>query len=90
MADRMTARRFQRIWDAAEAGNIGAERLLGQMIEKNALMGMAQPFEGGAKPKPSSASNKVGKKEAADQAAHESSKGTGWGSDLDLPGFKLN
>ncbi|MFV1573713.1 hypothetical protein VXL47_12230 [Phaeobacter sp. JH20_30] len=89
MADRAEARRFERVWLAAEAGNIGAERLLGQMIEKSALMGLGRKFDGEAKPQTKS-DQKLGKKEAARQAAHESAEDTPWGSDLDLPGFRPN
>lgn len=90
MADRLEARRFQRVWDAAEQGNIGAERLLMQMLEKNALMGAGRKFAEAQKGKKSETAEKLGKKEAAIQAAHESAEGTEWGGDLDLPGFRPN
>ncbi len=33
--DQLTARRFARLWEAAENGNIGAERQIDKMIERN-------------------------------------------------------
>lgn len=33
--DQMTAKRFERLWAAAEKGNVGADRLLDRLIEKN-------------------------------------------------------
>lgn len=31
--DRLAARRLQRVWDLAESGNVGAEKLFGQLVE---------------------------------------------------------
>ncbi|MDD9733117.1 hypothetical protein PVW46_24720 [Mameliella sp. AT18] len=33
--DQMNARRMERLWQAAEQGNVGADRLLDKLIEKN-------------------------------------------------------
>lgn len=90
MRDRLDARRFERAWEAAENGNIGAERLLQQMLEKNDLMGAGRKLDAAQKARKPAASERLGKKEAALQAAHESAEGTEWGSDLDLPGFRPN
>ncbi|WP_197716292.1 hypothetical protein [Tritonibacter mobilis] len=93
MRDRLDARRFERTWDAAEGGNIGAERLLMQMIDKNDLMGAGRRLDDAQSGKDADKSGKeqkLGKKEAAQQAAHESAQDSEWGADLDLPGFRPN
>jgi hypothetical protein len=93
MRDRLEARRFERTWAAAEAGNIGAERLLMQMLEKNDLMGASRRLDdaqSGRDAEKPDRETKLGKKEAARQAAHESAEDSEWGADLDLPGFRPN
>lgn len=90
MRDRLDARRFERTWLAAEQGNIGAERLLQQLLEKNDLMGAGRKLDNAQNGKKSEGAEKLGKKEAARKAAHESAEGTEWGEDLDLPGFRPN
>jgi len=93
MRDRLDARRFERTWESAEGGNIGAERLLMQLMEKNDLMGASRRLDEAQSGKTGEAAQtepKLGKKEAAQQAAHESAEGSEWGADLDLPGFRPN
>ncbi len=89
--DRLQARRFMRIWEAAEAGNVGAERLLEKMIENNDLMSAKRRLDDAqGKMKAEKKPEKLGKKEAAQKAAQESAADTHWGDDLDLPGFRPN
>jgi hypothetical protein len=58
--DQMTARRFERLWTAAEGGNIGAERQLDKLIEKNdRALADAMLADRGPEPK----AEKLGKKE---------------------------
>lgn len=88
--DMLDARRFERAWQAAETGNIGAERLLGQMLERNDLMGAKKRMVDAQSKEVRQQEPKLGKKEAALRAAEESASDTIWGDDLEFPGFRAN
>lgn len=64
--DQLTAKRFERLWAAAEKGNVGADRLLDKLIERNdAALADAKlgdrPKDGKAQP--------IGKKEMSVEKA---------------------
>lgn len=83
MRDRMEARRFELAWAAAEAGNVAAMRELGRMIERNDLVyADAALRAAGEAPE-----RRLGKKDAAVEAALNAGQGGDWGDDLryDLP-----
>lgn len=84
--DRLDAYRFEKALEAVEGGNVGAMRLLGQMIQKNDLMLNTRTSPSEKKPASSKKSEPVGKKEAEKQAAIDIIRGNGdddgWGDDL--------
>ena len=89
--DQMEARRFERVWQQAEAGNVGAERLLGKMIERNDMMIYGRRIDEAQKPKPKTEqprAEKLGKKEQQHQAALTAGDGNDWGADLVPDGWK--
>lgn len=80
--DRLDAWRFEKVIDAAQGGNVGAMRLLSQMIEKNDLVFADAKIR--AAQKSSRQPSYVGKKEQEKLAAQKTAEGgdTGWGDDL--------
>lgn len=80
--DRLDAWRFEKVIEAAQGGNVGAMRLLTQMIEKNDLVFADAKIR--AAQNSSRSATYVGKKEQAQLAAHETVLGgdEGWGDDL--------
>jgi predicted transcriptional regulator len=75
--DRLDASRFMKVWEQVEAGNVGAMRLLDQMIAKSDTMAAAAKFKDAEKDEP------VGKKESARREALKAqAQAEGWGSDL--------
>lgn len=91
MQDRMEAARLQRAYDLADGGNVGAMRQLDRLIEKQHLAGIAKRIgaaQTGADDDDSEEAaprRKLGKKEAAQNAAKTAGEDSEWGSDL-LPG----
>ncbi|MAQ82239.1 MAG: hypothetical protein CMH12_03290 [Maritimibacter sp.] len=86
--DRLDAWRFEKVVHQAEAGNVGALRLLQQMLEKNDAMEASASLTGDQER--GEKTEKLGKKEAANRAAERAIAGDDageWGSDLS-PGFK--
>lgn len=87
MRDRLDARRFEIALEQANAGNIGALKELGKMIEASDRMGMDRRLrEAQEDDEPLAAPAPVGKKEAAAEAAKSAGEGSEWGDDL-LPGI---
>lgn len=85
--DRLDAKRFEQVFEQAEAGNVGAMRLLNQMVEKNDMVlqaGRIRDVQDGGKGK----EPRLGKKEQANRDAQQVAKdgGEGWG-DLLKPGL---
>lgn len=85
--DQLTAKRMMMAMEAAEGGNVGAQRLLEQLLEKNDMMLAANRLAKGGEDDDDD--GKIGKKAAARKAADElvsgDEQGT-WGSDL-KPGW---
>lgn len=88
--DQLNAARFLRVMEAADKGNVGAMRLLGQMIDQNDMMLAAKRIrdaqKGSALPEDTpSRKAPLGKKEAeklnAERVANGGRAG-GWGNDL--------
>jgi hypothetical protein len=81
--DQLTAKRLMQVVEATDAGNVGAMRLLGQLIEKNDMMLAASQIR---KAQDSTGNKrKLGKKEQAQRAAEEIADGatpSDWGDDL--------
>lgn len=86
--DRLDARRFEQAFEAAQSGNVGAMRLLEQMITKSDLMLQTRRFEGeSTAEEPSTAKSVKGKKERRQEEAKDAVAGNSdWGDDL-KPGF---
>jgi hypothetical protein len=88
--DQLEARRLELAYDAASTGNVGAMRQLDRVIERLDREGLDkrlreaqdgdEPDEEALQPK-----RKLGKKEAAEEAAKTIGQDDNWGSDL-LPG----
>lgn len=81
--DQMTAKRLMQVINASDTGNVGAMRLLGQLIEKNDMMQAASRIhkaqEGAKAPK------NMGKKDRALRDAAKVAEGdsqSSWGDDL--------
>ncbi len=90
MRDRLDARRFEQMMDAANDGNVSAMKALDKMIEKSDLMLMAGKFDPAPEKKPIEAKTKpLGKKDQQLIDAQTAGEGSGWSSDL-TPGFNLN
>ena len=87
--DMLTARRLMLAMEKCEDGNVGAMRILGNLIEQNDAMNADMRFKGDGKPKSDEAKKapKLGKKEAAAEKAVSSGGQSVWGGDL-TPGFK--
>lgn len=89
--DRLISRRLLRLWEAAEGGSVAAEKLFGQLLQENDLLGLdrkmreAQDGEGEGSGGDRISSVPVGKKEAAQTAAQTAGAGSEWGADL-MPG----
>jgi len=80
--DRLDAWRFEKVVEQADKGNVGAQRLLNQMVEKNDMMLAAARMRARPEEAPE---EKLGKKEMARRKAADLAEGgdTGiWGSDL--------
>ncbi|RAP36092.1 hypothetical protein BYZ73_22120, partial [Rhodovulum viride] len=58
--DQREARRLMRVWDMAESGNVGAERVLAQLIDRQERMEIERRLS--EKPKAANA-DKLGKKQ---------------------------
>lgn len=84
MRDRLDARRFEIAMEQANAGNVGALKELGKMVERSDLM-LADARLRGAQGADQEKQEKLGKKDAAKAAAKTAGEGSDWGSDL-LPG----
>lgn len=90
MRDRLDARRFQIAMEQANAGNVGALKELGKMIERSDMMLVDAKLRDDQERDPSATAKteKVGKKEAARVAAQVAGEGSEWGHDL-LPGVRM-
>lgn len=73
----LKASHLSMVYDAATKGNVGAMRQLGQLIQRDELDPTRLPA--GAKPA-AERPEKLGKKEAAEQAAQTAHEGTTWSS----------
>ncbi len=79
--DRLDAKRFELVFEQAESGNVGAQRLLNQMIEKNDMMSAAARLRDAQGE--GDAHQPQGKKAQERKAARDVSGGeSGWGDDL--------
>lgn len=81
--DQLTAKRLMQAVEASDSGNVGAMRLLGQMIEKNDMMLAASRIRKAQDDASDTA--KMGKKERALRDAEEIADGDvqgSWGDDL--------
>ncbi|ATG47607.1 helix-turn-helix domain containing protein [Celeribacter ethanolicus] len=90
--DMLMARRLMLAMEKSEDGNVGAMRILGNLIEQNDAMLADMRFKGDGETKADEAKKvpKLGKKEAARAAAEQAVSGGDqslWGGDL-TPGFK--
>ncbi|MDO5658301.1 MAG: resolvase [Paracoccus sp. (in: a-proteobacteria)] len=85
--DQLELRRFELVMDQANAGNVGAIKELGRMIERNDQMLAGRKFAAAQERGRAPAEKPLGKKEAAQLAAETAGgEGTLWGDDL-TPGF---
>lgn len=82
MRDRLDARRFAQVWEQAEAGNVAAMRELGRMIEKNDLVYADAALRAAAQGTADVPERKLGKKDAAHEAARKAGQDSDWGDDL--------
>lgn len=90
MRDRLDARRFEQMMDAANTGNVAAMKALEKMLEKSDLMQMAGKFDPVPEKSPEEAKSKpLGKKEQQLIDAQTAGEGSGWSSDL-TPGYQVN
>lgn len=88
MRDRLEAAQLERAFEGANSGNVGAMRQLDRLIERQDLAGLdrklraaqEQSDDDDDRPK-----RRLGKKEAASEAAKSAGEGSEWGADL-LPG----
>lgn len=71
----LEANRIAMVYKAAAGGNVGAMKELGRLIERDELVHPLPAMARDAEEKP----EKLGKKEAANRAAHSAHQGTGWG-----------
>lgn len=81
--DQLTAKRLMQVSEASDSGNVGAMRLLGQLIEKNDMMLAASRLH--AAQHSDEEGRKLGKKEQATKAAKKVVGGdrqSSWGNDL--------
>jgi len=82
----LDAWRFEKVMAAADSGNVGALRLLDQLVAKNDMMLAATRLRDAQDETPL---ENIGKKEMERRAAHEltsSDKVEGWDDDL-KPGY---
>jgi hypothetical protein len=86
MRDRLDARRFEIAMEQANAGNVAALKELGKMIERSDIMDADKRLRD-AQEGSQERQEKVGKKEARQQAAEQAGQGGSWGADL-LPGVQ--
>lgn len=85
--DQLEAKQLMVAAGEAFSGNVGAMRLLTQLIEKNDQRVAARKFVPNPDEKPAGKEKPVGKKEAAQRAAEDvGGGGSFWGNDL-TPGF---
>lgn len=89
MRDRLDARRFEIAMEQANAGNVAALKELSKMIERSDLMLVDLRLRAAHEGNTPDKEEKVGKKEAARQAAKTAGEGSDWGSDL-LPGVGMH
>ena len=85
--DRFDAWRFEVVLEQAASGNVGAQRLLNQMVEKNDMMLAAARMRADDEDPPD---EKIGKKERERREAKalaDSDQVDGWGGDL-KPGYQ--
>lgn len=85
MRDRLDARRFEIAMEQANAGNVAALKELGKMIDRSDMMDIDRQLREAQSDAPKKTSDKLGKKEAAAEAAKTAGEGSEWGNDL-LPG----
>ncbi|WP_174162992.1 hypothetical protein [Rhizobium rhizogenes] len=83
--DQLEMRRLEMAWQLAEAGNVGAFKEFGRLMERNDQMMAAASFTNDGEPKKEKKES-VGKKEAAAQAAENAGENSEWGDDLRFPG----
>ncbi len=83
--DQLEMRRLEMAWQLAEAGNVGAFKEFGRLMERNDQMMAAASFSGESESKREKKES-VGKKEAAAQAAENAGENSEWGNDLRFPG----
>lgn len=86
--DRFDAWRFEKVVDQVESGNVGAMRLLDQMIAKNDTVLASAVLRSGKGSEPKA--EYVGKKEQARRVAKDAVSGTDeiWGDDLNPGQYK--
>ncbi|OBQ72385.1 hypothetical protein [Mesorhizobium loti] len=70
MRDRLDARRFEIVFEQANAGNVSAVRELGAMIDRNDRMTIESSMGKGTDEAPSASKDKIGKKLIDEQRAH--------------------
>lgn len=88
MRDRLEAAQLERAFEGANAGNVGAMRQLDRLIERQDLAGLDRKLRGAqgrAEEEEVAPKRRLGKKEAANEAAKSAGEGSEWGADL-LPG----
>jgi hypothetical protein len=78
--DRLDAARFMMAFEQAAAGNVGAQRLLAQLIEKNDQVLTDAKIRTAARD--DAADEPLGKKEQARREAEQALAGGAWGDDL--------
>ncbi|MFT4184255.1 MAG: hypothetical protein QM636_20310, partial [Rhizobium sp.] len=83
--DQLEMRRLEMAWQMAEAGNVGAFKEFGRLMERNDQMLAAASF-GGDRSEDDDRKKSVGKKEQAAQAAENAGENSEWGDDLRFPG----
>lgn len=90
MRDRLDAWRIDKAVELATAGNVAALKELDKIIQRSDLMlaaGRLADAQGATK---AGSKAKLGKKEAAAEAAKEAGMDSGWGDDLAFPGGLKN
>ena len=83
--DRFDAWRFEKAIEQADAGNVGAQRLLNQLVEKNDQQLATTRFRDAQEQGKGKAARPLGKKEQARRDAGrvaDGGGGDGWGDDL--------
>jgi hypothetical protein len=81
--DRLNAAFMMKVWNEADAGNVGAMRLFAQLVDKNDIAVGHDSFYGAQRREAEEERPaKLGKKEQAAAEAETAGQGTGWGDDL--------